>query len=191
MPGTEKKGIFALLIAVLSIWISYLLDENAKIFIESVKNVHATIFFSSITNIAIVFLMMLFIPCYIIYKKSQDKKAINALVAAFIFSVLLSLLIKIVFFRERPDIMIKYPLISVLDYSFPSMHAMIVFSLLPILMKNLRLKWLWIILAFLISFSRIYLGFHYLSDVVFGAFAGLLVGHTAMHFFENGKTKKV
>jgi undecaprenyl-diphosphatase len=61
--------------------------------------------------------------------------------------------------------------------SFPSGHAMIVFSIVPFLMKNFpKQKYYFILLAVLVAFSRIYLNVHYLSDIVAGAFLGYLIG---------------
>lgn len=63
------------------------------------------------------------------------------------------------------------------NYSFPSFQAMLAFCALPILSKEYpKLKYFWIAFASLIGFSRIYFGLHFLSDVVVGAFLGLLIG---------------
>ena len=57
------------------------------------------------------------------------------------------------------------------------MHAMVAFAAIPILDKEFsKLKWFWIIFAFLVAFSRIYFEAHFLSDVVFGAFFGYFIG---------------
>ena len=66
-------------------------------------------------------------------------------------------------------------------YGFISSHAANVFALttfITILFKEAKLRWLWIlwIWATIVSFSRIYLGVHYLSDVLGGAISGMFFG---------------
>ena len=66
-------------------------------------------------------------------------------------------------------------------YGFISSHAANVFALttfLTIVLKEANLKWLWLlwIWATVVSFSRIYLGVHYLSDILGGALSGVFFG---------------
>jgi undecaprenyl-diphosphatase len=78
------------------------------------------------------------------------------------------------------------------DYGFVSGHACNSFALAVFLIATLprgflRLKWLMIFWALLVSYSRIYNGVHYPGDVVCGALLGvllaLLVSSLFRHFF--------
>ena len=101
-------------------------------------------------------------------------------------------LIKIFIARPRPI----GALVDLSGYSFPSGHAtiatlfcfMIVFAYKDHF-KNYILKFLFIlffiITALAISFSRIYLSVHYLSDVVVGILLGLLISSISVFIFEN------
>ncbi|MBK8584108.1 MAG: phosphatase PAP2 family protein [Bacteroidetes bacterium] len=73
-------------------------------------------------------------------------------------------------------------------YGFISSHASNVFaitSFLTFILKEVRLKWLWLlwIWAGLVAFSRVYLGVHYLSDILGGALAGVFFGWLISNLF--------
>lgn len=115
---------------------------------------------------------------YFLYKKRKWFAIRIASLA--LSSLLLELILKSVFQRERPPV----PVIEkVSGFSFPSGHALIgvVFYglLMYVIWKDVKQKWLRLVLTFLIialiliiSFSRVYLRVHYASDVI----AGLCVG---------------
>ena len=101
-------------------------------------------------------------------------------------------LIKIYIAKPRP----LEALINISGYSFPSGHAtistlfcsMIIFSYKDHI-KNIYLKISIVILlsvaALLVSFSRVYLSVHYLSDVIVGILLGLLISAISVFVFEN------
>ena len=60
-------------------------------------------------------------------------------------------------------------------FSFPSGHATVLFTALPILIAAFpRKRWLVIALFFLIIIARVYVGIHYPTDILAGALIGLL-----------------
>ena len=105
---------------------------------------------------------------------------------AIIISLLLEvticeLLIKPLFKRSRPVIasvknnglLIKKPL----SYSFPSGHTASSFAVVGVLWNmDSGYKYLILIIALLVSFSRVYLLVHYPSDILAGVVLGLIVG---------------
>ncbi len=95
-------------------------------------------------------------------------------------------LLKLLFFRERPYLALHLPaLLEREGSSFPSGHATAVFSTLAVLDREFpRLKWFWLGFALLVAFSRVYLGVHYLSDVVVGGVIGFSAGLFVVHFWE-------
>jgi membrane-associated phospholipid phosphatase len=80
--------------------------------------------------------------------------------------------------RTRPDGEHKRS-----NASFPSSHAASAFALAWVLAHRWRrLLPLWVVLAAIVAFSRMYLHRHYLSDVVVGAGIGMLCAWGALRW---------
>lgn len=94
-------------------------------------------------------------------------------------SVLLNVILKHIFHRPRPEFL--HPLGHLSTYSFPSGHTTVstaLYGILAVFAVQLVAKWKWrtfvlvvaLFVIVLVGFSRMYLGAHYLSDVL-AAFA--------------------
>ena len=71
-------------------------------------------------------------------------------------------------------------------HSFPSGHTGAAFAFFGVpLFANRKRGWWWLLAAAAISWSRIYLNVHYLSDVVTGAFVGLLTAFLVWKHLED------
>ena len=170
MKTTNK----AIIIFVLIFIISFFLDQTIISSTSKIKNPILDLFFGwfSLINLIIFFLL---VSILLLVKKKI--KWIVTIWGSIIISGSISLILKIIIARPRPIEEIFYPLINIISYSFPSTHTTLAFSTLPILIKQFpKLKWLWILLAIIVGFSRIYFNAHFLSDVIFGAFLGYLIG---------------
>ncbi|MBI2658906.1 phosphatase PAP2 family protein [Candidatus Woesearchaeota archaeon] len=182
----KADNILILIIGILLFIVSYNFDQQANLFFEGGKFAFLDFVLGIATNFGIVIAVMLFIPTIILYKK--NKKIIYLLWLAFIISVIAAFVIKLIVLRQRPIEALTYPFTGILNYSFPSMHAMAVFSLLPLLARYLpKQRHFWIVFGLLAVFSRIYFGFHFLSDIVFGAFAGYFIGDYLLKLYEKKK----
>lgn len=113
---------------------------------------------------------------------TQHKYSAILLLASTFGGIVLNGVLKLGFNRPRPSLFV--PAVHTVSSSFPSGHAMsaaIVYSTVAYLAARLhRRKWArWLVmtaalvLIALISFSRMYLGVHYPSDVIAGVAVGL------------------
>lgn len=107
-------------------------------------------------------------------------------IACFLLTVagggVLNKLLKLFFERERPNLLSQYDGVG---YSFPSGHAMgsfIFYGFLAYLVSTspiprwakLSLSFVLLSIILLIGFSRVYLGVHYLTDILAGYTAGFI-----------------
>lgn len=136
-------------------------------------------FFSGLGNFGIVWLI---IACVLfIWEELKDKKGLIALVLSILLSIFISDgLIKNIVRRPRPEFNLESTIVvqdKRTSYSFPSGHTTIAFAAAFVLAHEHR-KWAigYYLIAFLIAFSRIYLGKHYPIDVLAGLILGSLIG---------------
>jgi undecaprenyl-diphosphatase len=112
-------------------------------------------------------------------RKINFKLFLTAIVSSGL-GYLLSQIIGKLFFRERPfvalDSVTKLIEKSALDKSFPSDHTVLSFALaFCVFYFDKRWGKVFLILASLVGLSRVFVGVHYLSDVIGGAILAWLV----------------
>ena len=168
-------------------------DNAISLFFSVHNNVTFTNTFKAVSFICspkfmIVLNALLFI--FIIVKK---KYKLFIIVLSSILSVIINNLVKIIVRRERPDYL---RMVMEKSYSFPSGHAMIsvlFFGSIIYLVNKYNLKYKKLItfslstFVLLVGISRIYLGVHYLTDVVGGYLLGFIVLFLIIHLFERKK----
>ncbi len=128
-----------------------------------------------------------YVAIAIIVLLSKKKKPIlNSFLAA-VLGKAIEESIKLIpyFYRARPFIDQKVTLL-VTGYqtsSFPSGHTLVSFALaLPLLYYNKRLGVIATVIAVLVGFSRVFVGVHYLSDVLGGVLIAVLSVIVAHYF---------
>ena len=188
-----RRILLAHVALILLIVLSFYFDAEIVSLIPFLRNEILTSFFMGITFVSSILIIFLFLT--LLFIKEKKRKFLVPLWASLFFSTLIGFILKISISRLRPY---QQDLISVVsgavesshviwNYSFPSFQAMMVFSAIPFLSKEFpRFKYVWIVFACLVAFSRVYLGVHFLSDVITGAFLGYLIGY----FFLRLKEKK-
>lgn len=162
------------------------MDKAVNNWIIPIRNTSITGFMEGVSFFASsAFLPFAFIFCfYLLAFRCEKPKAGFVLLINILGANIIKILTKNIFKRARPE----YAMIIEKEYSFPSGHALIGFAFYTMLaymvFKYYKGPWKRIITGFLIifpiiiSFSRLYLGVHYASDV----FAGLLLGTSWLIF---------
>ena len=146
----------------------YFMNDNITIFIKIIT------WFGGVIGIPIVCIILMFI--------FRDRKINTLMVINLIMVIIINNILKILFMRARPDI---NPLIVETSYSFPSGHSMIAMAfygyliyIINIYKLNVKVKYFFTILLsvliLVIGISRIYLGVHYVSDVIGGFCFGIV-----------------
>ena len=138
-------------------------------------------FFKAVTHLGDAGIFWIILTCILLcFKKTRKAGLFSA--GALAGSVLLNnCCLKVLINRTRPYVLI--PEIDLLikeahDASFPSGHTAASFASCFAILPNVKKRW-WaplILMAALISFSRIYVGIHYPSDIVGGFVSGLILG---------------
>jgi undecaprenyl-diphosphatase len=146
-------------------------------------------------------LVYLLILCYIILlisiiRNNRELKILFLLlmIALFISGLIVDPL-KIIFGVSRPYVFLNNVHVYVdgswlnitaqfdKNFSFPSGHATITFALLGVLWIYNRLRILLLIFLFITMFLIVYVGQHYVSDIVAGGFAGFTIGYLVRRFY--------
>jgi len=166
------------LIGIALLIISFLIDDMIFSFIDIIKNPILDYLLGAVTHFGSIVVVLIIMTTLFLWQQ-RKREWIPVLWLSFFVSSLFCILLKILIARTRPfDIILMGFFV---DYSFPSLHATASFTAIPILDKEFpKFKWFWIIFASIVAFSRIYLKFHYLSDVLAGIILGYSVGALSM-----------
>ncbi len=171
----QKKALIVLFsILTLALIGSFFIDQNVTNWIVDHRIPILNLFFVNLTHLGGFVTVPIFgIIAYLCTKK--HKRQIVWIIITTAIAGVLALVLKYIIARPRPDVLflVQEPK----TMSFPSGHATAVFMLLPMIWQTFpRFRWVWLLFASLVAISRVYIGVHYLSDVIAGAFLGLTVG---------------
>ncbi len=147
--------------------------------LNSIGSVEAIAFFfrliTGFGGLLLLWLALAFLV-FIAAKRRSDAGAIFAAMVALVVAQAAADILKVSVgrtrpFIEMPDIAGYGPFES--SYSFPSTHASIAFAAAAVLSKGFSsLRVIWYGAAFAIALSRVILGLHYPTDVIFGSALG-------------------
>ena len=186
----KKKRFYIILVSLIILLILTILvlkkgvlniDSNSYNFIKNnFINDSLTPYIKIFTNLggALILIIMSILIMFFI----KDKKVSIAIIVNLVIVFLLNQGLKLIFQRARPD-NVNW-LVDEIGYSFPSGHAMVSMAFYGFLIYltykliNKKYKWFLIVLLSIIiifvGISRIYLGVHYLSDILAGFLISLV-----------------
>ncbi len=185
-------GIFSIYLIASLFYLTLILFDNS---LYSLFKLNIS---ENIQNLIFIFQQdLIFFPAIIIFglfaisiqkeNKKEDnrlkKKKIVSFLLAFVISLLISLILKQLIYKPRPNLFFG-------GDSFPSGHATGLFSLVPFLNKNSKpLKIIYVVFIAFIFATRFVFGYHYLSDLFFGAIVGYSISFLIKSLFNIKKWK--
>ena len=167
-------GLFLLLTLFVALKLTTPIDTTFSKWVVQLHNPVFTAFFRFITDFGYIqILLILLVIILIVFHKYRFAYILPIHVT---ISVIFNMILKNIFARPRPEML---RLIDEVGFSFPSGHAMVTMVaygyLIYVVHHYIQQKWLrYSLIAFLVfiivsvGLSRIYLGVHYLTDVLAG-----------------------
>lgn len=123
------------------------------------------------------------------YVRRKDMN-VYSFVVAFVVLYIVSDIIKMIVREPRPCTVgslswINSVTCEVSSFGFPSNHASVL-TVLPAFMGSYRyVRWMYIVWLVVILFGRVYLGAHYLTDVIAGIAVSIAIGYAIYRYHDS------
>ena len=190
MDKAAKKRAYYIILFGIALILVFMFDSQIVRIVSELRNSLLDEVFLGVTFISSEILVFFILTSFFLWEEKK-RRWIFPLWATLAISAIINILLKIIVQRPRPfslGIVQTLPILAEShffwdSFSFVSFHAMLVFCAIPILaMEFKKLKYFWIAFAVIVSFSRVYFGLHFLSDVMVGALLGFIIGEAIVEF---------
>ena len=180
MKYKPKNSSIIILVIFFVLIISFIFDKTILNFVVT-HRIHFLDVFMVLINVSLSEIALFLLLTLLFFYIKDLRKHIPLLWLSMLLALIISALLKILVERQRPDVS---TLIAVSSFSFPSGHTTVAFSAVPLIQRVFKkLKWFWISLAIIIALSRVYVGVHYLSDILAGGIIGYVTGYSALKLY--------
>ena len=154
---------------------------------DHLRSAAADVVMPAITKLGNAGIIWIVMGVTLLATKKYRRAGILVLMALVVDLVCCNLILKNLIARPRPfDVnpMVKLLVAAPGDFSFPSGHTAASFAAVTALfLEKAKFWWAALILALLITFSRLYLYLHYPTDILGGILTGVISGIIAMVVF--------
>lgn len=138
---------------------------------------------------------LIFAFAILLFLEIKNRKLLVNAVVSSVGVYSLKYLITLFYFRPRPFAVNNVNLLieHAKNASFPSNHAAISFAIATsIFLYNRKYGVIALVMAAFISLSRVFVGVHYISDIVAGALIGAIASYAAFYLIKwLSKTKRI
>ena len=170
-----------------------IIEEEILLFIQdNLRFEFLNPIFTFITKLCDLGLIWIILALYILIIKKEKQSGYAMILGMILCVIIVNVILKNIIMRPRPFDMINELTVLIdkpYDYSFPSGHTALSFTAAIIYYYYHRNKMgiLFLILAALIAYSRLYLGVHYPSDVLGGLLVALIISYITIKIMNKDK----
>ena len=184
----DYKKLTLYFVLVISLVISFIYDKQIYLYLIQFKLPFFNYFFLIIHWLGTGY--GVFVLATLLFMKKRSK--LSLLWLSFFSALAITGILKYTVLRPRPHLVLGVVALITKDSpAFPSGHTTSAFSVVPLIFKNFRyMKCIWLIFALLVAYSRVYIGIHYLSDVLGGVIIGLFFGDLYLYLEKKYKLTK-
>jgi len=166
-------------------------DDAVLAFFQGVQHPFLDAFFSAVTHLGNPLFWVLVVAG--IYWEGREDDGFF-LMNAILFSSAVTGFAKDAIARLRPDVSPRDVFMgsAYTDYAFPSGHASLIGAMTGFLWRSVKrfYRAVLVVAVLLVALSRLYLGYHFFSDVAAGLLLGYAIGVVNYHLKKTWKTRK-